>query len=65
MFSVRYSYRPYLQCGRRHKSLVERARGLIGQVRRWLPERTLIVVTDGGYTALELLNWCVRQARVR
>jgi hypothetical protein len=49
--------------GRRHKPLVERARGLLGQVRRWLPQRPLIVVADGGYAALELLAWCARQAR--
>jgi hypothetical protein len=55
-------YGPYVQRGRRHKPLVERARGLIGQVRRWLPDRALIVVADGGYAALELLDWCARQA---
>ena len=49
--------------GRRHKPLVERARGLIGQVRRWLPDRALIVVADSSYAALELLAWCTRQAR--
>ena len=49
--------------GRRHKPLVERARGLLGQVRRWLPDRALIVVADSSYAALELLAWCARQAR--
>jgi hypothetical protein len=49
--------------GRRHKPLPERARGLIGQVRRWLPDRALIVVADSSYAALELLAWCARQAR--
>ena len=56
-------YGPYLRRGRRHKPLVERARGLIGQVRRWLAGRTLIVVADTRYAALDLLAWCVRQAR--
>jgi DDE superfamily endonuclease len=56
-------YGPYLRRGRRHKPLPERARGLIGQVRRWLPERVLIVVADSSYAALELLAWCARQAR--
>ena len=46
--------------GRRHKSLVERARGLIGQAVRWLPGRALIVVADSGYAAIELLAWCQR-----
>jgi hypothetical protein len=32
-------------------------------VRRWLPERALIVVADSSYAALELLAWCARQAR--
>jgi len=56
-------YGPYVQRGRHHKPLVERARGLLGQVRRWLPERALIVVADSSYAALELLAWCARQAR--
>src|SRR3954468_11237505 len=56
-------YGPYVRRGRRHKPLVERARGLLGQVRRWLPDRALIVVADGGYAALEFLAWCARQAR--
>ena len=56
-------YGPYVRRGRRHKPLGERARGLIGQLRRWLPDRTLLVVADGGYAALELLAWCARQAR--
>jgi hypothetical protein len=56
-------YGPYVRRGRRHKPLVERARGLIGQVRRWLPERALIVVADTSYAALDLLAWCAQQAR--
>src|SRR5437763_5797105 len=56
-------YGPYVQRGRRHKPLAERARGLLGQVRRWLPERALIVVADTSYAALELLAWCARQTR--
>jgi DDE superfamily endonuclease len=56
-------YGPYVRRGRRHKPLAERARGLLGHVRRWLPERALIVVADSSYAALELLAWCTRQAR--
>ena len=55
-------YQPYRERGRRHKPLPERARGLLGQVRRWLPERTLIVVADSSYAALELLAWCARHS---
>jgi hypothetical protein len=56
-------YGPYVRRGRRHKPLPERARGLLGQLRRWLPDRALIVVADSSYAALELLAWCARQAR--
>ena len=51
-------YAPYVTKGRRHKSLLERARGLIGQAARWLPGRALTVVADSGYAAIELLAWC-------
>ena len=56
-------YPTYVQEGRRHKPLSERARGLIGQAQRWLPGRELIVVADGGYAVLDLLAWCQRLAR--
>jgi len=56
-------YGPYVRRGRRHKPLTERARGLLGQVRRWLPERALLVVADTSYAALDLLAWCARQPR--
>ena len=58
-------YPPFQEHGRRHKPLVERARGLIGQVCRWIPGKPIIFVTDGGYAALELLDWCVRVSRRR
>jgi hypothetical protein len=54
-------YGPYQQRGRRHKPRAERARGLLGQVRRWLPRRALIVVADSNYAVLELLAWCARR----
>jgi hypothetical protein len=56
-------YGPDARRGRRHKPFVERARGLIGQLRRWLPHRALIVVAASSYAALEWLAWCARQAR--
>ena len=56
-------YATYAAKGRRHKSLVERARGLIGQAVRWLPGRALLVVADSGYAAIELLAWCQRLPR--
>ena len=41
---------------RRHKKLTDWARQMITQVRRWLPERSIVVVTDSSFAALELLN---------
>jgi len=48
--------------GRRHASaaqwLAKWAGQMIAQVRRWLPERALIVVADSGYAVLTLLERC-------
>ena len=42
--------------GRRHKTLLDWARQMVLQLRRWLPERELIVVGDNAYAALEWLG---------
>src|SRR5438105_3426094 len=44
--------------GRRHKTLSDWARQMIKQVRRWLPERALVLVADSGYAVLALLAAC-------
>lgn len=44
--------------GRRHKALTDWARQMLKQLRRWLPERSIVVVTDSGFAALNLLS-CV------
>ena len=49
--SPRYS----AEAGLRHKRLTDRARQLLLQVRRWMPGRTLVVVADSSYAALDLL----------
>src|SRR3712207_6466998 len=41
--------------GQRHKKLTDWARQMILQVRRWRPERELVLVTDMGFAALDLL----------
>jgi hypothetical protein len=41
--------------GRRHKTLPEWGRQMIRQLRRWLPDRELVVVADSTYAVLELL----------
>src|SRR5436190_1129918 len=38
-----------------HKKLTDWARQMITQVRRWLPERAIVVVADSSYAVLELL----------
>jgi hypothetical protein len=57
--SDRYS----LERGRRHKPVAERGRQLIRQLRRWLPDRPLVVVADGTYATHALLGDAVRLAR--
>jgi hypothetical protein len=47
--------------GRRHKKLTDWARQLVLQARRWMPERTLVLVADSSFAALELLASLVRQ----
>ena len=39
--------------GQRHKKLTDWARQMVLQVRRWLPARELVLVTDMGFAALE------------
>ena len=41
--------------GHRHKKLTDYARQMILQLSRWLPERTLIIVCDSSFAAIELL----------
>jgi hypothetical protein len=42
--------------GRRHKRLTDWARQMLRQVARWLPGRTLVVVADSSFAALDLLG---------
>jgi hypothetical protein len=50
------SERYHQERGLRHKTLSEWARQMITQVRRWLPERLLVVVADSTYAVLTLLS---------
>jgi hypothetical protein len=45
---------------RRHKTLAQWAGQMIAQVRRWLPDRPVVLVADGGYSVLTLLDRCAR-----
>ncbi len=49
------SERYHQERGKRHKQLTDWARQMITQVRRWLPDRHLVVTADGTYAALALL----------
>jgi len=50
----------YKKRGRQPKKLIDRAKQVILQVKRWAPHRTLIFLADSSYAALELLAWCQR-----
>jgi hypothetical protein len=50
------SERYYQQRSRSPRTLLDRARQAVGLVRRWLPERELVVVGDRTYAALEWLD---------
>ena len=52
------STRYYQQRGRRHKKLSDWARQMILQLRRWLPQRPLVLVGDNAYAVLGLLHCC-------
>ncbi|GAC1404101.1 MAG: hypothetical protein NVSMB65_20480 [Chloroflexota bacterium] len=41
--------------GRRHKTVLDWARQLLLLLRRWLPDRRVVVVADGEFAALDLL----------
>jgi len=49
--------------GRRHRTTVDRARTLLWLVRRWQPDRELVLVGDGAYAAVALGHLCRRQRR--
>jgi len=54
------SERFYESCGRRHKKLTDVMRQALLQVRRWLPDRTLVFVADNSYAVIEFL-WHMTQ----
>jgi DDE superfamily endonuclease len=45
---------------RRHKTSVDWARQMMKQVRRWLPDRRMVLVVDGGFAAGALALACVK-----
>lgn len=55
------SQRYYKERGRTHRKLTERARQMLLLVKRWLPQREIVVVADSSFAAIELLD-AVREA---
>jgi hypothetical protein len=49
--------------GKQHKKLTDWARQMIFHVRRWLPDRSIVVVADRSYAVLTLLDRCVHLAQ--
>jgi DDE superfamily endonuclease len=49
------SERYHQQRGRPHKKLTDHARQMMGQVRRWLPNRQIVVTAESRYAVRELL----------
>jgi hypothetical protein len=45
----------------RHKTSIDWVRQMVGQARRWLPGRTIVLVVDGGFAAVALAASCVRR----
>jgi hypothetical protein len=52
------SERYYKTQGRKPKTVTERAQQMIKQLRRWVPNRALVMVGDNSYAALDLLAAC-------
>lgn len=52
------SERYYLERKRQHKPVLKWARQMVGQVRRWLPNRKLVLTADSTYAALDFLSFC-------
>ena len=51
-----------LSNGQRHKTSIDWVGQMIGQVRRWQPQQSLVLVVDGGLAALKLGQRCLGYA---
>lgn len=50
--------------GKRHKKLTDWARQMVKQVRRWLPNRPIVIVADSAFAALDFLGAAKSHATV-
>jgi hypothetical protein len=51
------------QEGKRHKTPIQLARGLVCLMLRWFPDRRFVLLGDGGYASHELACFCRRRCR--
>jgi hypothetical protein len=58
------SPRYHQERNKRHKTITDWARQMIRQLRRWLPERAVVIVADGTYAVLECLTAVKRLAKI-
>ena len=49
--------------GRRHKTVTDYAQQMLDCLRRWLPDRDLVVVCDGGYAKRDFLLHCQSRSK--
>ena len=49
--------------GRQHKTFTDYAQQMLACLRRWLPDRDLVVVADGGYAKREFLRHCQNMSK--
>lgn len=54
------SERYHQRCKKRQKTITDWARQMIGQLHRWLPNRSLVIVADGAYAVVKFLSAVVR-----
>jgi len=57
------SERYHAERGLPHKTLADWAGQMVSQLRRWLPERVIVLVADGSYAVLSLLRHCATLTR--
>jgi len=57
------SERYYQERKRQHKPVLKWARQMVGQVRRCLPNRKLVLTADSTYAAIEFLSFCQRMLK--
>lgn len=57
------SQRYYQERKRQHKPVLKWAKQMVGQVRRWLPNRKLVRTADSTYAGLDFLSFCQRMRK--